>query len=38
MKNFDVVYEKPYLLIVTRPLKCINQLNTIIEYKKNKKQ
>ncbi|MCR9073267.1 MAG: hypothetical protein NXI18_16310 [Alphaproteobacteria bacterium] len=35
MKNFGVIYEKSYLLIVTRPFKCINQLNIIIEYKKN---
>ena len=33
-KNFEVVYENPYLLITKEPIKSINQLREIIEYVK----
>jgi chaperonin GroEL len=31
-KNFEVVYENPYLLITKEPINSINQLREIIEY------
>jgi chaperonin GroEL len=34
LKNFEVNYENPYLLIATTPINSINQLRSIIEYVK----
>lgn len=36
LKNFEVVYDKPYLLITNTPINSLNQLREIIDYiKKN---
>jgi chaperonin GroEL len=36
LKNFEVVYENPYLLITNNPINSLNQIREIIEYiKKN---
>lgn len=32
LKNFEVVYENPYLLITSYPINSLNQIRTIIEY------
>ena len=34
MKNFEVVYENPYLLITKTPITSVNQIRDIIEYVK----
>jgi chaperonin GroEL len=34
LKTFEVVYENPYLLIVSQPLNSLNQIREIIEYVK----
>ena len=35
LKNFEVNYENPYLLIATTPINSINQIRLIIEYVKS---
>jgi chaperonin GroEL len=34
LKNFEVVYENPYILITSQPLESLNQIREIIEYVK----
>lgn len=34
LKNFEVVYENPYVLVTTLPITNINQIRSIIEYVK----
>ncbi len=34
LKNFEVVYENPYLLITNNPINSLNQIREIIEYVK----
>lgn len=34
LKNFEVVYENPYLLISSNPIQSLNQIRDIIEYVK----
>jgi chaperonin GroEL len=34
LKNFEVTYENPYLLIATNPISSLNQIREIIEYVK----
>jgi chaperonin GroEL len=33
-KNFEVVYENPYLLITNNPINSLNQIRDVIEYVK----
>lgn len=35
LKNFEVVYENPYVLIANTPINSINQIRSIIEYVKS---
>jgi chaperonin GroEL len=35
LKNFQVIFEKPYVLITNTPLESINQIRDIIEYVKS---
>jgi chaperonin GroEL len=34
LKNFEVVYENPYLLITNNPINSLNQIRDVIEYVK----
>jgi chaperonin GroEL len=34
LKNFEVVYENPYLLITSNPINSLNQIRDVIEYVK----
>jgi chaperonin GroEL len=34
LKNFQVVYENPYILIANDPIKSMNQLNKVLDYVK----
>jgi len=34
LKNFEVSYENPYLLITTQPISSLNQIRAVIEYVK----
>lgn len=36
VKNFEVVYDNPYLLIASNPIQSINQLREVIEYTKSR--
>jgi chaperonin GroEL len=34
LKNFEVIYENPYLLITSNPINALNQIRDVIEYVK----